>query len=417
MTATKKLYLLDSYLVRCGSVLERIDPIPNTNHYKLILRETIFHPSGSGQVCDSGYIRGQTGEARVIDVVENNGVIEHIVEITKGEFKPDEAVICELDWDKRYKIMRTHTGEHILAKAFTKLFPGILISSAHNGEEKGHIVISVKKALTWNDIRNVEEIANKVVIRGEPVEITTYPNLATAKKHHRGGIREHVPNPNAPIRVVKIGDFDATACAGTHVKNTSEVLFIKVVSIEKKERNSYKIKYITGESAFAAVLDYSNILLQISRETSTKIEKITEKVADLLEQNKKYWRLVSKLSQSVIQYKLQDARDHPEKISDVLLYSIVLEDIDKSAVIKEVSNVKPEGKSIFIVGIRKPDPTLLIKKSDCVTLSLDTLLEKIKNIARTGGSVKNNLLIIGLIDPSQVDRLIKELRLILEESL
>ena len=416
MAKTKKLYLLDSYLVRCGSVVEHTEHIPNTNNHKIVLRETIFHPSGSGQISDSGYIRGQTGEARVIDVIESNGIIEHIVEIIKGKFNQGETVICELDWDRRYKVMRTHTGEHVLAKSFTKVFPAAFISSAHNGEERGHIVVSIKKPLTWSDIRKVEEIANKVVIRGESVDVAIYPNLDAAKEHYKEGIREHVPNPNETIRVVKIGDFDATACAGTHVKNTSEILFIKVISIEKKEKNTYKIKYITGETAFSAILDYSNLLLQMSRETSTRIEKLSEKMSELIEQNKKYWKIITKLSQNVIRYKLQEALAHPEKVLGNSLYTLILEDIDKSAVVKEISNFKPEAKAIFIVAIRKPEPTLLVKKSDDLDVSLDILLEKIKNIVRTGGSVKKNLLIVGLVDPSQVDKLVRELKLILEKA-
>ena len=79
----------------------------------LVLDPTVFYARGGGQPGDQGLIRWPGGEVRVVDTVRKDGTTVHLYEGSPPA--PGTRVVAEVDWERRYLLMRTHTALHALS--------------------------------------------------------------------------------------------------------------------------------------------------------------------------------------------------------------------------------------------------------------------------------------------------------------
>ena len=103
---TELLYLNDAY--RTSARAE----VTAAEDGRVVLDRTVFYPTGGGQPYDTGTLRWDGGEARVTEVRKEGGDVWHTIE---GDAPPvGTAVEAEIDWDRRHRLMRTHTALHVL---------------------------------------------------------------------------------------------------------------------------------------------------------------------------------------------------------------------------------------------------------------------------------------------------------------
>jgi misacylated tRNA(Ala) deacylase len=102
---TEPLYLRDAYLCELDATVTEIDAAAS----RVALDRTIFYPTGGGQPHDTGRL----GDARVVDVRKEGDVVWHVVE---GNLPvAGESMHGTIDWDRRHRLMRTHSAMHVLA--------------------------------------------------------------------------------------------------------------------------------------------------------------------------------------------------------------------------------------------------------------------------------------------------------------
>jgi alanyl-tRNA synthetase len=106
--------------------------------------------------------------------------------------------------------------------------------------------------------------------------------------------------PGKEIRVVKTGDWDVEACAGTHLSSTGEIGFIKIVYTERVQDGVERLAYAVGLQALKAVQQQERLLWKVSETLSAPVEKLdktAEKlVKELKEANAERRRLIKELA-------------------------------------------------------------------------------------------------------------------------
>src|SRR4051794_17574835 len=110
LPATDLLYQRDSYLAEFDAVVVAHDEKGGG----IYLNQTAFYPTGGGQPCDTGTLKWETGETQVIGVRKQGGAVLH--EIPEGADLPDVGATVHgvIEWQTRYRLMRTHTALHAL---------------------------------------------------------------------------------------------------------------------------------------------------------------------------------------------------------------------------------------------------------------------------------------------------------------
>ena len=267
---TERLYYTDAYTLRFEArILERTT---HEGHPALVLDGSYFYPTSGGQPHDTGTINA----VPVLDVFvrETDQAVVHVL----AEDVPGPEVSASIDRARRFDHMQHHTGQHILTRAFIDI-AGTNTVSFHLGAENVTIDLDCA-SLTDAQIAAAEDLANAIVTQDLPVQVW----FPTPEEQHALELRK-VPEVNGKLRVVRIGDFDATACGGTHVARTGEVGLIKVLRTEKY-KNMVRVEFRCGSRALHDYQEKNAILLALAADLTTGYTEIGDAIEKLRAENK-----------------------------------------------------------------------------------------------------------------------------------
>ena len=195
MVTTVKLYNDDPYIHEFEAKVIEIDG------NNVVLDQTAFYPEGGGQAGDTGFL----DENRVLNTKTIDSSIIHILEEAPS-FKKGDTVRGNVDWDRRYKIMKLHTASHMMEYFLWKHFGYAERTGSNVDERKDRADYAYDERLDPETLKNVEEDTNLFLLEGNDVVIVEDEN----------GLRNW-----------KCGPVEMH-CSGTHVKNTEEVGSIKL---------------------------------------------------------------------------------------------------------------------------------------------------------------------------------------------
>ena len=204
------------------------------------LDRTAFYPGGGGQPPDSGILSAGEREWRVRKLSRAGGKLVH--EIEGGDFPQEgESVRGEIDWERRYQLMRTHTALHILCGVVWRDY-GALVTGGDMKPLTARMDFELE-SMSADFAREVEERINEEVDAARPVAIRTLPREEAFEIPDL--IRTKInllPASITEVRIVDITGLDLQADGGTHVANTSEVGRIRVVGRESKGRINKRLR-------------------------------------------------------------------------------------------------------------------------------------------------------------------------------
>ena len=225
---------MTEYVFRSQSYLKTLDAkvteiVPDGG---IVFDRTIFYAASGGQPNDTGRI--VTGDGRIIPVTnvvhpegDKTRIVHRPVE-GAAPLRVGDTVTLELDWDRRYRLMRMHTALHLLSVVFP--FP---VTGGSVGEDRGRLDFDMPEVPA--DLTALETRLNDIVTAAHPVseewitddEMAANPGLIKTMK-------VKPPMGQGRVRLIRIGDVDLQPCGGTHVANTSEIGPLKLGKIEKK---------------------------------------------------------------------------------------------------------------------------------------------------------------------------------------
>ncbi|MEO1494773.1 MAG: alanyl-tRNA editing protein [Pseudomonadota bacterium] len=233
---TQALYRDDAYLAECAAIVTAI-----TERGGVVLDRTVFYPTGGGQPGDSGALVWEGGEMPVAMAVkgETPDAVVHVP--SEGAALPPVGaeVTARLDWDRRLRHMRVHTGLHLLSVVIPLPVTGGQISA-----EKGRLDFDMPEAPEDKDA--IEAALNALIAGDHPVtdEWITDDELA-AKPEMVKTMSVKPPMGQGRVRLVRIGQgagtVDLQPCGGTHVRNTGEIGQVRLGKIEKKGKQNRRL--------------------------------------------------------------------------------------------------------------------------------------------------------------------------------
>jgi alanyl-tRNA synthetase len=171
--------------------------------------------------------------------------------------------------------MQQHTGEHILGQAFFRRSKHVV---AVNME---HAVCTLDLAgeVSWEAAMTAEQTANEAIWAAH--RITTYEIPDTQL--------ETVPLRRAPkvtgmVRVVQIGDYDYSACGGTHLQSSAEVGILKIFKLERVRGTATRVFFNCGSRLLSDYRFKHDFVASLGLRFSTALEAVPERVNVALEE-------------------------------------------------------------------------------------------------------------------------------------
>lgn len=233
---TELLYQTDSYLRAFTATVTGLD----LENHAVILDRTAFYPGGGGQPYDSGWLKFNGGAYPLIRPRKAGEDVLHILEASAPLPTLGDEITGEIDWEKRYKLMRTHTAMHILCGVIFRDY-GASVTGGDMDPLQGRMDFEFE-TMHKDLVASIEEAVNREAARDLPVRVAILPRAEAFSIPDL--IRTKInllPEGIEKVRVVEIVGLDLQADGGTHVKSTSEVGHIRVVDYKSKGKINKRI--------------------------------------------------------------------------------------------------------------------------------------------------------------------------------
>ena len=246
---TDLLFQTDSYVKEFQATVVAVNP----DEGAVALDRTAFYPGGGGQPNDLGYLLVGGRSLPVGKVKRQGEEVWHWlagelpaappggVALPTGPIAVGTAVTGRLDWDRRYKLMRTHTALHVLCGVVWRDY-GALVTGGNMEPLEGRMDFEFE-TLHGDLVKEIEERVNAEVAQGRDVRVKILPRAEAFQIPDL--IRTKInllPEGITQVRTVEIVGLDLQADGGTHVANTREVGHVRVVDYKSKGRINKRIQ-------------------------------------------------------------------------------------------------------------------------------------------------------------------------------
>ena len=364
---THRLYYADAYLTAFEAAVATVDGA------RVTLDQTAFYPTSGGQPFD----RGTLGGARVVDVIDNDAGIVHILD-APASFAVGATVAGQVEWPRRFDHMQQHTGQHLLSALFEDNGGGKTVS-VHFGDESATIELDVESLSRDRAVR-VEARANAVVAETRAVSVT-FEEAATAAALRKPSDRA------GEIRIVSIDGIDRSACGGTHVRTTGEIGAVLIRRIEKYKKHT-RVEFFCGARAIARARADYDALTGMAAALTSGIDDLPALVTSQAESARAHESERRKLTESLAGYRARELYDAAPPSADGVRR--VVHTSSSADELRALAHAVAALSKAAFIGTCESPATIILSASDDSGLDSGALLKPAlaANGGRGGGNVK-----------------------------
>ncbi len=214
--------------------------VTGVNGEQVALDRTAFYPRGGGQPSDMGVLRAGTDEYRVLEVKKQGGEVWHKLDRPAG-LAAGQPVHGVIDWERRFRLMRTHTALHILCGVIFRDF-GVSVTGGDMEPLAARMDFELEH-MSATFAQEVEEKVNAEIAAARDVRVKVLPRDQAFQIPDLIRTKINLLPPDIQrVRTVEIVGLDLQADGGTHVANTSQVGRIHVVGHESKGKINKRLR-------------------------------------------------------------------------------------------------------------------------------------------------------------------------------
>ena len=249
--------------------------------YQLVFNTTPFYPEGGGQVGDRGTLQSANGEITyIIDTKKENNLIihlaEHLPENLTDPFKAEVHLVG------RTLAQSNHSATHLLHQALREVLgTHVEQKGSHVSPEALRFDFSQFAKLTPEELTEVERIVNKRIY--EKIPLQEHRNIPIQQALDAGAMALFGEKYGEKVRMIQFGE-SRELCGGTHVKNTGDIWFFKIVSEGAVAAGVRRIEAITNAGALKHFLLQDKLLEEIKSSLKNPQDPI-KSITNLQEEN------------------------------------------------------------------------------------------------------------------------------------
>lgn len=326
----------------------------------LVLDNTPFYAESGGQVGDSGYLRSEGMTIEIMDCQKSGNHSLHMGAVVKGEIKVGDQVSAEVDASVRQATALNHSATHLVHEALKRVL-------GEHVEQKGSLVDSEKlrfdfshsESVSSDQIRQVEKIVNGEILRNTVVK-TELMSMDEAKA--QGASALFGEKYGDEVRVLSMGgDFSIELCGGTHVARTGDIAMLKITAETSVAAGIRRIEAVTGESAIAFCNSIQDTLSEIASITRASGHNLSQKVTQLVEENRSLQKQINSLKQKLANASGSDLMSQAEEVKGVTVLATVIEGADAKSLKSIADQVRSNiDKGVFFLVAKEANKASLV---------------------------------------------------------
>jgi len=316
----------------------------NKEFYQLIFNISPFYAESGGQVGDTGYIEAHGEKIPILNTIKENNLNIHIT--NKLPADPKATFKAVVNTKERVATANNHTATHLLHYALRKVLGDHI-------EQKGSLVhpdylrfdFSHFQKVTDKQIKEIEQIVNEKI--RENIELEEHRNIPMDAASGMGAIALFGEKYGDTVRVIKFDD-SIELCGGTHVNNTGQIGFFKILSESSVAAGIRRIEGITGEKVVEYVFDQINELNEIKsllKNPKKPVESVQNLIGEVAKLNKQLEEMVNQQAQAV----KKQLKEQTESINGINFIGSKI-DLNSPSAIKDIAfQLKNEIDNLVLV--------------------------------------------------------------------
>ncbi len=381
----------------------------------IVLNVTPCYAEAGGQVSDRGRITGEGLRAKISQVqspVEN--LIVHRVLIEQGTLTESAVVEVDIDTDRRIDTCRNHTATHLLHKALrTVLGDHVNQAGSLVAPERLRFDLTHFQAVTADELDRVERLVNSVILDALPVQVekSSYDEAVSSGVTALFGEKY-----GDEVRVVRIGEFSAELCGGTHLSNTAQAGMLHIGSEASVASGIRRIEAVTGSRALEMLRENNRQVGELARVLKAPPRDVVSKVKALFEDLREADREVEALKDRLRATEIKDLLDRAEDYDGVRLLTARVRAGDIAEMRGLMDLLRDHlGPSVIVLGAITGDKVSLLAavSKDLIQRGLHAgnLVKEAAGVVGGGGGGRPDLAQAGGKDASKLDQALDKARL------
>ena len=402
--------MVNTEIVALSDGEDRISQAETDQKVIIALKESPFYPEKGGQEFDTGWIDSEQGRIQV-EKVYSEFLIEGTV--ISGQIKENDRVWAKIDTQRRRLIEIHHTTTHLLHRALRDIL-GSQVKQAGSwvGESGLRFDFTHFSAMSEDEIDAVEDIVNQKIFEDLPVVIS-YSCLDEAQR--AGVVALFEEKYQSLVRIIRVGDYTAELCGGTHLRRTSEAGLFKIITESSIGSGLRRVEAVAGPVAFRYLQEYYHLGRNIKNILGSDHHQILPTINNLIENNKRYKEELKRTFQSHARQAIFDAlKVAGSNNTSIYLTHLFVEnppDLDYlKEIIDELRNRLKQG--IVVLGIKKDEAIsgVLAGINLPQSIDLNRLVREITKRIGGGGGGRPSLVQFGGIPFGSWEEFIKAIK-------
>ncbi len=332
-------------LFRAGNPVERL---ADGEEGMLVLDRTPFYAESGGQVGDAGVIRLDGREFEVTDTRKHgSSVFAHLGRLKGGTLQIGDRVEPTVDAGRRRRTALNHSATHLLHAALRRVLgehvqqKGSLVDAQHLRFDFSHF-----EPMTHEQLQKVERLVNEQIRENHLVE-TRIMSLEDAKQS--GAMALFGEKYADDVRVLRMGDFSIELCGGTHVRAVGDIGLFKITAENGIASGVRRVEAVTGACAIEWVEAEERRLQRVASLVKAGREDLDDKVAQLVERNRKLEKELEQLKAKLASAAGSDLASSAVEIDGVKVLAASLEGVDPKSLRDTMDQLKNKLGSAVIV--------------------------------------------------------------------
>ena len=389
---------------------EFVDALGAGEKGTVVLDKTPFYALSGGQVGDTGFI--QKGEEKVFEVLDTtknqDGIFLHSG-VAMDVISVGDAVIPDVDYDRRRAIMRNHTAAHLLQASLRGIL-GTHVEQAGQlvNENEVRFDFTHFNALTHDEIAMVEDDVNSMILSAQKVDMMEMP-IEQAKK--MGAMMLFGEKYGDVVRVVKAGEFSTEFCGGTHVANTAELGLFKIVSQGSVASGVRRITALTGSNVIKYLNEQEAVVKSLISTLKISDGDVVSKVDGIVADNKEKDKEIQRLNAEITRLKSADMFSNPEMVGEIEVYTARVDGSTPDALRSMGDDLKASNDNAvaIIAGANGEKATIVAvcgKNAIAAGIKAGDVVREVAKLAGGGGGGRPDSAMAGAKNVSKLDEAI-----------
>lgn len=320
----------------------------------VVLENTTFYAESGGQVGDSGVLRWDRGQFQVNDCTKEGKHHLHHGLVVEGVLKVDDAVVTEVDKDKRQATALNHSATHLLHAALRDVL-------GEHVQQKGSLVDAERlrfdfshfEAVSEAQLERIEQQVNDQIRANVAVE-TELMSLDAAKA--KGAMALFGEKYDKDVRVLSMGEFSLELCGGTHASRTGDIGLFRIISEAGIAAGVRRIEAVTGRQALAYIAESDAMVAEIAALVKGSRSNLLDKVRQVTDRNRQLEKELERMNAKLATAQSSDLLSQVQQVNGISVLATEIDGADSKSLRDMLDQLKNKlGSGVVVLMTRTDD--------------------------------------------------------------